>query len=311
MSNLVSNAVMTDQIQNEVRNILEANDLDFRIDKVQFVYPNEIAEAVEEVPYFGLINSKTGETINSVKSGYTISQNKEIVEAVVLGSQGFKRNLSVHKAGSINGGRRVFIQLKLNGLAKVGNDVLERYITIIDSNDGSSGLSIGIGSMTMSCSNQFYQFYKSGQLKSKHTISLEGKIRLLPQMIETALAQELMMIKRFQKWQSTPITKQLTHDLVKELTGANHLMTAKELENISGKKRNMMNALYTHIGSEIQDKGENLWGLHSGVTYWTTHTKTAPRRENGRIESVMMGTNYKTADKALQIIENWLAAETV
>ena len=44
----------------------------------------------------------------------------------------------------------------------------------------------------------------------------------------------------------------------------------------------------------------NLFGLFSGVTSWTTHSKSAPRRENGREESIMVGTNYKTNNDAFE-----------
>ena len=50
----------------------------------------------------------------------------------------------------------------------------------------------------------------------------------------------------------------------------------------------------------MNDKGENLWGLHSGVTRWTTHDKSAPRRENGRVESLIVGTNYKVNQSSLE-----------
>jgi hypothetical protein len=54
------------------------------------------------------------------------------------------------------------------------------------------------------------------------------------------------------------------------------------------------------IRVEMAQKGQNAWGLHSGVTRWTTHEKSAPRRENGRMESMMVGTNYRTNQKSLE-----------
>ena len=48
----------------------------------------------------------------------------------------------------------------------------------------------------------------------------------------------------------------------------------------------------------------NLFGLFSGVTSWTTHSKSAPRRENGREESLMIGNNYKTNNDAFEFVLN-------
>jgi hypothetical protein len=61
-----------------------------------------------------------------------------------------------------------------------------------------------------------------------------------------------------------------------------------------------MEKLYDMIRIETAQKGKNVWGLHSGVTRWTTHEKSAPKRENGRIESAMLSTNYRTNQASLE-----------
>jgi len=63
-----------------------------------------------------------------------------------------------------------------------------------------------------------------------------------------------------------------------------------------------MDTLHDMIRIEMAQKGDNLWGLHSGVTRWTTHKKSAPVRENGRIESAMTSTNYTTNQKSLEFV---------
>ena len=78
----------------------------------------------------------------------------------------------------------------------MGDDIIQRNITIIDSNDGSSGLSVGVGDLTMSCSNQFFQFYKKG-MKFRHTASIEDKIKALPSLIGDALGQSLRLIETY------------------------------------------------------------------------------------------------------------------
>jgi hypothetical protein len=61
-----------------------------------------------------------------------------------------------------------------------------------------------------------------------------------------------------------------------------------------------MEKLYEMIRIEMAQKGKTVWGLHSGTTRWTTHEKSAPRRENGKIESAMLSTNYRTNIKSLE-----------
>ena len=288
------------EVKNKVSEILVAHNLDFRIEKERL-----LSATGKETPFYGLFNDKTGECINSVKEGYTVSQNDEVVELVLNGMQGFGE-LSVSKAGALNGGRKVFIQLGIDGMSIVGDERIKRYVTIIDSNDGSTGLSVGIGELVMSCSNQFFKFYKSGQSKLRHTASLTQRIKEIPMLIEMALAESLKLTETYKQFQSTPITKRLADEMVKYILGFDKTMSIKAESEMSTRSLNSMETLYNHITKETNQKGMNLFGLFSGVTSWTTHEKSAPRRENGREESMITGTNYRTNEQGLEFALNKL-----
>ncbi len=287
-------------INERVNEILVNNNLDFRIEKEML-----LSATGRPTPYYGLFNSKSGECINSVKEGYTVSQNDEVIELVLRGMEGFGE-LSVQKAGSLNGGRKVFVQLAIEGLQKVGDERIKRYVTIIDSNDGSTGLGVSIGELVMSCQNQFYKFYKNSQSKLKHTASLTQRIKEMPYLIETVLSENMRLTETYKQFQSTEITKGLADEMVKNLLGFDRLMSIKKEAELSTRSLNAMNELYAHIEKETNQKGMNLFGLFSGVTSWVTHSKSAPRRENGREESIMCGTNYKTNNDAFEFTMNKL-----
>lgn len=287
-------------VKNKVNEILVAHNLDFRIEKERL-----LSATGKATPFYGLFNDKTGECINSVKEGYTVSQNDEVVELVLEGMRGFGE-LSVSKAGALNGGRKVFIQLAIDGMSLVGDERIKRYVTVIDSNDGSTGLSVGIGELVMSCQNQFFKFYKSGQSKLRHTASLTQRIKEIPNLIEMALAESLKLTETYKQFQSTPVTKALADEMVKYILGFDKTMSVKAESELSTRSLNAMETLYDHITKETNQKGMNLFGLFSGVTSWTTHEKSAPRRENGREESIMTGTNYRTNEQGLEFALNKL-----
>jgi hypothetical protein len=289
--------------------ILTTNDLDFTIEKKPMLIGVEGSLIPKSTGYFGLLNTKTNEVINAVREGYTVSQNDEIVLAAVMGIQPFENTLSVSKAGSINGGRKVFIQLEMKGVNVYNDDAIKRYITIIDSNDGSTGLAVGIGTLTMSCQNQFWHFYKSAQMKARHTVSLVDKIKKLPALITEAMEQSLELNEQFKRMYKIQANQKVIDALVNNLVGADRTMSEEQIKELSTRKVNAMNSLYKHINSEMSTKGQNLWGLHSGVTSWTTHEKSHPKRENGHIESLMIGTNQKTASKALTFLEEYIESE--
>jgi len=266
---------------------------------------------------FGILNLATNEIINSVKVGYGISQNDEIVELVNRGLDGYE-NLKIIRGGSLHGGRKIYLQLEISGNSIVGNDVIKKYVTVLSSNDGTASLSIGIGNETMSCENQFFHFYKKGNAKFRHTASLKQKMSEIPSLISLALSETIHMTNLYKSFEKTECSDNLVHgmvnNLVNNLTNYNKPLKKDDVEDLSTMAKNKMDSLYKNIygemlgdeGNNNQPKGKNLWGLFSGVTRWTTHEKSVPKRAFGRQESIICGTNYRTNHKALELVLNEL-----
>ena len=295
-------------VQTQVQKILVENGLDFEIQKVPlFAFGKDFSTI--ETSYFGLLNTKSGEVINSVKEGYTISQNAEVVEMVLRGIAPFSDKLDVSFGGALNGGRKVFLQLKIEGKKKVGNDTLTQYVTIIDSNDGSTSLSIGIGDLCMRCQNQFFKFYKAGNAKFRHTATIEQRIKEIPMLIEIALNESLRQIELYNKFVSTPVTRSLANQMIKSIIGYDREFTAMdELAKKSSKAINILDAISTDIETEFNQVGLNAWALLGGITRYTTHTQSVPKRENSRNESLMSGGGYKMNQKALDFVTELVGA---
>ncbi len=284
-----------ENIKTKVNEILTETGLDFRIEKEQL-----LSSTGRETPYYGLFNSKTNQCLNTVKTGYTVSQNDEVVELVLLGMEKFGDTLKVQKGGALNGGGKVYLQLAIEGNSLVGNDTIKRYVTVIDSNDGSTSLSIGIGDITMSCQNQFFKFYKKGNAKFRHTASMQAKLNEIPFLIETALSESLKQIEIYNRFVSTEVSRDLAHKLVKAVLGYDKLYTSiSDMSTKSTASINIMDKVYNHIEKETNQKGFNVWGLHSGITSYTTHEISTPNRDNARIESMLIGSAYKMNQESL------------
>ena len=65
---------------------------------------------------------------------------------------------------------------------------------------------------------------------------------------------------------------------------------------------NRTNELLASISTEINQKGQSLWGLMSGVTNYTTHKMPVPSRENARLESLYTGSGFAVNNGAFNKI---------
>lgn len=290
-------------ISREVKKILQANDLDFKIIKLPLVAPYGAVNLKTDL--FGLYNTKIRKVISTCKAGYHISQNEDILSLVLEGIRGFGE-LSVEKAWSINEGKRTLIQLRVEGMSRVGSETIVRYITVVDSNDGSTSLGVGVGELVLSCQNQFYKFYKSTQSKMRHTASLEERVKELPELIRLALQESMRLTETYKSFQKTKASEELVHNFVKEVYGINKLASLAEQDKTNAKKLNNMNLLYEHIEKEMAQKGDNLFGLFSGLTSFNTHKPQKFKREEGKINALTHGENYRMNQIGLEFLEKVL-----
>jgi len=283
---------MKKSIEEQATEIMKKHGLNFTIQQEALVGK----DTGRSTNSYGLYNSRNRKHIATVGDRYHITQNRDIIEMTLRGIQDFTDVLHVEKAGSLYNGRQVYLQLRIDGDLNIKGDTIKRYVTVLDSNDGSTSLCIGIGDVTMSCANQFYRFYRAGRSKYRHTASMKTRIEEIPGLIQTALTESLQLNKVYKKFASTPVTQKLVDELVKSIL--NH--DRSDLEDMSSKTINHMEGLYENITRELASKGNNLWGLHSGVTRWTTHDRKVPDRDNSRTELQFIGSLYKDNQKSFE-----------
>ena len=203
--------------------------------------------------------------------------------------------LDIHKGGEFGGGKKVFIQLKSNDL-KLGNDRVEGFVTGINSFDGSTSLAFGNSNVTISCQNTFFAAMKSLS-KVRHTKNMELRIEDICRGVDMLVDEEKKMFNNITKMSETRFDKSLTDKVTKKLFDIdmdisleNYLMK----DDLSTAKKNKVSRFYIDLNGELQEKGDNLWGLFSGVTKYTTHSMS----KNDNSENKMFGL-YGNRERAI------------
>ena len=315
-------------METRVQDILTKTNLDFKVIKM---LPTSVYQGVEiAAAKHMLINSKTMKSIGTCSAKYGVSQNDEIVTKLLEATDEIRGGkVSIQKGGVIGGGSKIFLQLRIDGYAKVGNDTVHQYITVLDSNDGSCSLSVGIGDFTMSCSNQFNLFYKNSMNKFRHSNNINSRIdnEFVPLILDR-LSRSMQQAERYQLMEGTDISKDLVNDLMFQMLRTKQSYSSEQMiaeikaqakkghgvldmedilnpSNLGGKARSSYDSLKQSLEHELNEKGNNLWGLHSGVTYWTTHMS-----KNGGLANSVKGNNYNKNIKSFKFAMNELNIAT-
>lgn len=217
----------------------------------------------------GIVREDDSTILGVHSDGYVPYQNEQLMELLFKVSQ--QTGLDIHRGGLFGGGRKVFVQLKSNDLT-LGTDRIEGYVTGINSFDGSTSLSFGPSSKTISCQNTFFGVYKDLDSKVRHTKNMELKIDDICRQIEGVVQEETNVFGSIVKMSETRFDDVIKDRVIKSLFNIDRNVDIKDVDSLSSVTQNKLSKFYVDLNGELQQKGDNIWGLFSGVTKYTTHS---------------------------------------
>jgi hypothetical protein len=253
-------------------NILNKSNLNWKV-KTE----NLVTESGLITDNIAVIREDTNKILGIHKDGYHTVQNSEVLELLLKLAQ--TTGTELHRGGEMIGGEFVYFQLKTNDL-NLGKDKIKGFATGINSHNGKISLGLGHSNLTISCMNTFYMAYRQTEYKIKHTKNMQSKIDLLASQFDKVLIEEKETFEKIKRMSEIEIDPKL-----KDIVLGRFLQLGKEeklgdLSTLSTRKTNILSEIETNISHQIKDKGENLWGLFSGFTRYTTHGLKGSEIEN-------------------------------
>ena len=285
-----------------LKEILSASQLDWEVEKVPLF--SQCPESHfnmhgnwSESGYYGIRRKDNLEILGVCTKQYQETQNEQIVERAMQIAEAVDGNYTFHKALALNGGKKIFVQFKVDQY----DDEYEKYIFVVDSNDGSIGLSYGISNTVLSCANQLYLFASKGK-SVKHTKSINIKADDIARDISGRLIYTDNTISYLKK---QLISDGMVRNIVKNVMKLPvHIDQVEYDDNkvVSKKTKNKVDKLLDCIAKETTEKGDTKWGLLNGVTYYTNHVVKNMERDPDGIEKLL----FSNANKMNQIAWNYV-----
>lgn len=221
--------------------------------------------------YSALVRSDNNTPLSIRSESYFPYQNHELVE--LLDKVSRQTGLELKKGGYFGNGEKVYIQLKSDNLT-LGGDRIEGYLTGINSFDGSTSLAFGPSSITISCMNSFFASFRQIESKVRHTKNMVVRIDEICRKIDGVLEDEKKIFENIKRMSEVRIDEKVKDLVTKSLFNVDRQVDLKDIDSISTVTRNKLSRFYIDLNGELQQKGDNLWGLFSGVTKYTTHSMT-------------------------------------
>lgn len=217
-----------------------------------------------------IVREDTNVPLSVCSNGYYPYQNHELLE--LLDKVSKQTGLPIHKGGYFGNGQKIYIQLKSNNL-KLGTDRIEGFITGINSFDGSTSLAFGNSNVTISCQNTFFRANRELSSKIRHTKNMMFKVDEICRKIDGSVNEEKLMFDNIVRLSETRVGINDIDNVIRNLFSIEKNVDLNS-DDVSTVTRNKLSRFHIDLRGELNEKGDNLWGLFSGVTKYTTHSLT-------------------------------------
>ena len=234
-----------------------------------------------ETDKIAVIRNDTNKIIGTHGSDYFPYQNSEMWELLnrLVETDG---ELTIHKGGIFNDGRKVYIQLKSADLdINYGTmkDTVKGFITGVNSFDGSTSFGFGNSNITISCQNKFWASYRQ-LTKVRHTKNMVLRIEDILKDIQKSKQDEQIIFENIKRMSETRFTEKQKEETIKTLFNLHKDVDLLSYNEVSTRTKNNIERFYIDLQNEINEKGDSVWGLFSGVTKYTTHSLTKNLENN-------------------------------
>lgn len=256
--------------------------------------------------YYATMRSDNNAVLGIVGERYTVLQNKDafsFFDAIV----GVKEAI-YHTAGSLGLGEKVWILAKLpKQIRVVKDDVIDKYLLLANSHDGTSTVQIMFTPIRVVCQNTLNAAIgTAGNIaKLRHTQSIGMKVNDVRESlgIISGYYQEFETLS--QRMTKIQMNKKSLNDFYQKIG----IVTKDEDDKMSTRAQNILDEvsyLFEHgKGNDMQGVKGTLWAAYNSVTEYADYVRVT-RKEENRAKSLLYGSaaqlKQRAWDRAVSIV---------
>lgn len=275
-----------------VQDALLLGGLDFKVEKEPLKRPSG------EVSKFSVstVRTDTGVELGTVGPEYKIVQNTDAFAFFDIMSNG---HVQIETVGALGAGERVFITGKLPHKILVGReDLTEMYMVLMNSHDGTTGLSVGLTPVRIVCENTLNHALRKGlknKISLRHTENVELRLKQAAEIMNVSLQYQIGLEESYNVLFKTKVNDSAAKDLIRKIIQGDKKESTK-MENILEK---VEAAYFTGVGQD--PIVGTAWGLFNGITHYLCHEKAYLTAET-KFDSLYTGESFKTTGAAFEVL---------
>jgi phage/plasmid-like protein (TIGR03299 family) len=230
---------------------------------------------------------------------YHVIQNKEAFDFIdsIIG-QGVADYETV---GALGNGETVFITCKLKEEMVINKDLIDKYLLVSMSHDGSSSIVVMFTPIRVVCNNTLTLALegKNNKMTIRHTKSAKEKLELSKKVLGIVDRQTLTYKEAFGALSNITIYDKQLPDFIKQ----SFSLKPDEKGNFSTKAENIVKSVinYYHNGVGQENIVGTAWGAFNGVTGYLQNVKEYSNPE-AKFKNTFMTTSVDVRQKAFNLL---------
>jgi phage/plasmid-like protein (TIGR03299 family) len=288
---------------------MEAAELDWDVELTDIYIHNGAYGKVAD--YKAIIRPSTHKAFAIVGNRYRLVQNREAFEFFddVVGAGA----AIYHTAGSLHGGKRLWILAKITGdnMRADNGDEIMPFVLLSNSHDATSALTVKLTPVRVVCANTLSVAMGSGNaFYGRHTAGLLKRAVEVREFL--GLTSEYY--KNFMLGVNQLLDTRVTSKKLSAVTET--ILGIDDLDKASGSKLQAYDVITDGFYSGEGNKGETAWDLFNSVTQYVDHSRpvrgkmdTLDSTDNAvvdkRIEASWFGTSGQLRQRAWDVLNTY------
>lgn len=286
-----------ENLQEKTFDILEKTGLNWSVNKEPlFTIDKRSTES------FGIFRNDTGDWLGTVGAKYEMFQNALMAETVLQAAQGL--NLPVTQGGQLFNGKKVFLQAEMTP-EMIGNSQVKRWLTCLNSHNGSTSIGFGSANTTVICENTFYRALGEVE-KVRHTINAKQRIDTMINRMRDSMKLDQKLMDSFKRMADMPMVEELFAKVTSRIFIVNPKATKAEM---STRKNNQMAKFGEAVEQSVREQGSTIWALFNGITRYTNHI-AAPTNPEKKQDFIMASGGATFANIGFNEIMKYIERNT-
>ena len=277
-------------------------------------YMNSFEPNILVPDFFSTMRTDTDEILGMVGKDYNVVQNTEafaFFDSIVGGGTGIK----YETAGCLGNGQVIFITAKLPEYIRVGReDLIEQYLFLTSSHDGSGSISIAFTPVRIVCANTLNAAlrHNSNCVKIRHTATASDKLKQAQMMLGITNSLSIEMEAIYNRWTHVRINDPELKRLIQLAMVPNREVLEKlrnfQEDELSTQFNNIVENVYEYAmaspSQQMDTTRGTVFGAYNSVTGYFQNVRNF-KDDESKFKSIMSGTVLTRTQTAFDLCMNF------